>query len=222
MKTKTALFGAAALMIVGWAVLPDASPATAIGAEPILQAVGLVLPAGGEAEFVGSNKCKKCHITQHKSWKKTPKFNAMDALQPGNASEIKSKHDLDPQKDYTTDAKCLACHTTGYGHPGGYAIPEAGDEKKAKEMKKLAGVGCESCHGAGGAYIELHEEIMKSKRTYKVAEMYAAGMTKIEATVCTTCHNEDNPTYDASKPFDFAAMKDKGGHDHSALKQRAD
>ena len=89
-------------------------------------------------------------------------------------------------------------------------------------MKKLAGVGCESCHGAGGAYIDLHGEIMKSKRNYKVEEMYAAGMKKVDVTVCTTCHNGESPTYDTSKPFDFEAMKEKGTHDHSSLKQRSE
>jgi hypothetical protein len=176
--------------------------------------------AGDDAKFVGSKKCKMCHSAQFKSWESMSKSKTLEALMPGNAAEAKTKHNLDPAKDYSTDPACLKCHSTGFGHDGGYFVPDAADEKAVTTAAKLAGVGCESCHGAGDAYNELHKEIKKSKRMYKADEMYAAGMNKIEESVCTACHNDTSPTYDASKAFDFAAMKDKGAHDHSALKQR--
>ncbi len=202
-------------------------PSAVAGDGTVTAAVAVTLPAMGEGgsdyAYVGSSKCKKCHLKQHKSWKTTKKYQAFEALLPGNAEEIKQKHGLDPSKDYSKDENCVKCHTTGYGHEGGYAmIAPSGDPKAAKKMKKLANVGCESCHGPGSAYIELHEEIMKSKRKYKVEETYAVGLRKIEASVCITCHNENSPTYDASTPFDYEQMKDKGTHEHIPLKQRAD
>lgn len=183
-------------------------------------AVAMVLPAAGDgdAEYVGSHKCKMCHMKESKSWKDSKKYSALDTLEPGKAEEAKKAHGLDPSKDYTQDATCVACHTTGYGKAGGYAIPEAGDKKAEKHAKRLAGVGCESCHGPGSKYIDFHKEIMKSGRTYTREEMYEAGMTKIEESTCTACHNDKSPTFES---FDFAAMKDKGAHEHFELKQRA-
>lgn len=182
---------------------------------------GLAFSAlGGSPAFVGSNKCKKCHLKQYKSWKKGKKFNALETLKPGQASDAKGKHNLDPAKDYSKDEACLACHTTGFGKDGGYAIPDPTDPKAVKKASKLAGIGCESCHGPGGAYIALHTEIMKSKRKYTDAEMYAAGLKKIEEATCITCHNEKGATYDPAQPFDFAKKKEIGAHEHFPLKQR--
>ena len=178
---------------------------------------------GGGYAYVGTSKCKMCHMKPHyKDWKKSKKAKSMNALEPGEASEIKSKFGLDVSKDYTRDETCLECHATGFGKPGGYAIPDPDDAKAVKKAKKLAHVGCESCHGPGSAYVKLHKEVMTSKRKYKVEEFYAVGMTKIEASICTGCHNKDNPTFDEANPFDFAKMKEIGAHTHKVLTQRED
>ena len=161
-----------------------------------------------------------CHVKQYKSWKKNKHAKVMDILKPGNSSKKKTAHNLDPVKDFTKDATCLACHTVGFGKPGGYAVPAPDDKKAVKRAKHLAGVGCESCHGPGGAYLDLHKDLLKSKRRYKVEEMYAAGMKKLAAAVCTQCHNEKSPTIGSGDAFDYAKMKDLGAHDHFPLKQR--
>jgi hypothetical protein len=188
----------------------DTLPTAAIAAASVVSG-----PAA--AEFVGSTKCKKCHLAEHKSWEGLRHGKAFETLKPGNASEAKTKHKLDPAKDYTKDATCVACHTVGFGKPGGYQMPA--DEEGTKKMKPLEGVGCENCHGAGSNYILLHEEIMKSKRKYKMEEMYAAGAAKMEATVCLTCHNEKSPTVDPTVPFDYEKQKEKGVHERIPLKQ---
>ena len=142
-------------------------------------AVGLMMTmsaSAGDPEYVGSKSCKKCHIKIYKSWEKGAKAKTLDALKPGEASEAKTKHGLDTAKDYSKDESCLACHSVGFGKPGGYAAPAEGDEAAAKKAKALAGVGCESCHGPG-----------------------------------------KSPTFEG---FDFAAAKDKGVHEHVALKLR--
>ena len=72
-----------------------------------------------EYDFVGTKNCKKCHIKQFKSWKETKMAKAFEILKPGERAEAKKKAGLDPAKDYTKEAECLACHTTGYGKPGG-------------------------------------------------------------------------------------------------------
>jgi hypothetical protein len=196
-----------------------------IGVGLLLWQASVVAPAfaGGDDDiaFVGSSKCKACHKVQYKSWQEGRKSKSMDTLLPGKFAEVKTKHGLDPQKDYTKDESCLKCHTTGYGAEGGYAIPDAADEKAVKKAKKLEGVGCECCHGPGSKYKKLHKEIKKGKedgRTYKLEEMYAAGMWKIEAEKCTKCHNDKSPTF---KGFDFEKQKSDSSHEHVPLEQRA-
>lgn len=183
--------------------------------------VAVSLPAvTGEYQYVGSKKCKKCHIKEHKSWQKTKMAKAFEILKPGRSSEAKQKFNLDAAKDYTQDETCLPCHTTGFGHAGGYAIPPDGDEKAAKKAVKLQGVGCEMCHGPGSAYIKIFDDIQKSKRTYKADELYAKGMYKIDASRCTSCHNEQGPTHDPNEPFDFEKLKDEDTHENQPLEQR--
>ena len=200
---------------VTWQIDP-AAPVQAADVSIAIAATA-VLPTTGEAAYVGSNKCRMCHLAQHKSWKKTNMANALTTLKPGENVEAKKKHGLDPERDYTTDDTCLACHTTGYGHEGGYVTPDPDDKKAVRRAKRLSGVGCESCHGPGAGYVDLHSEIMKSKRTYKLDEMLAAGMIVPNADNCKTCHNEKSPTFEE---FDFETRKDEGTHEHKELKQR--
>ncbi len=219
MKSKGTLVTATLVLVVGlvaWqgSVVAGDAPAVTAGALGVA-----VMPAvGGDAEYVGDKKCKKCHMKQHKSWKKSKKYTALETLMPGNAAEVKAKHGLDANKDYSTDEKCVKCHVTGFQVAGGYAFHDGSDAKLAKKMKKLANVGCEMCHGPGSEYIKMHEEVQKSKRTYTHEEMYAAGMKKIEESTCTVCHNSEGPTFES---FNFAEMKEKvtGVHEHFELKQ---
>jgi hypothetical protein len=215
--------GILALSVVAWWMT---SPVIAQegGAAAVTMAV---VEAGGlttmteDYEYVGSQKCKKCHIKIFKSWEKTKKGSTVfNTLKPGVASEMKSKHGLDPAKDYTKDATCLACHTTGFGHASGYAVPAEDDPVAAKKAEQFAHVGCESCHGPASGYLPLFEEIQKSKRKYKVEELHAKGLKTVDATTCTNCHNEKNPTFDAATPFDFEKLKEKGTHEHEELKLR--
>ncbi len=222
MKTRVTFWLGAVTLVVALALWHvDGTPVQAAGDVQITVSTAAMMSAvglGDDAEYIGSKKCKKCHLKQHKSWRDLKHGKALTLLEPGQASEAKSKNNLDPSKDYTKDEACLPCHTVGYGKPGGYAVPA--DEKAAKKAKSLAGVGCETCHGPGGAYLALHEEIKKSKRTYKVDEMLTSGLVHPDQSVCVKCHNDKSPTFDASKPFDFETMKDNGVHEHIPLKQR--
>lgn len=188
-------------------------------------AMGVVLfvPAAGaddDAEYKGSKSCKKCHSKTYKSWEKTVHGTALDSLKPNEKAEAKTASGLDPAKDYTADASCLACHAVGHGKPGGYAVPDPEDKKAVRKAKSLAHVGCESCHGPGGTFVELHEEIQKAEREYTQEEMLAAGLWKVDEQTCLTCHNEKSPTHAQAEPWDFAAMKEKGTHETIELKYR--
>ena len=222
--TKTRMMISLVLVACGVGVALRAGSSAAVAQSQQVIAVGaaaMPLAMGDEEySYVGSAKCKKCHIKQHKSWAKTKMAKSFDILKPGNYKEQKQKFNLDPAKDYTSDEKCVKCHTVGYGKPGGYAIPKPGDKKAARKAKALQGVGCECCHGPGSAYIKVFEEILKSKRKYKVEELYAAGLRKIEESTCTSCHNDESPSVNPGDPFDFEKRKDEGTHEHIPLKQR--
>ncbi len=222
MKTRVAVCAAAVIGAMGLSVQILAGPPAGSDTVAAVSVAAVTGVTDGDTQYtyVGSKKCKKCHMKQHKSWAKTKMGKALETLKPGNAKEAKEKHGLDPAKDYSTDPTCLKCHTVGFGHEGGYTVPDASDKKAVRKAKSFAGVGCESCHGPGSAYVKVFDEIMKSKRKYKVEELYAAGMRKIDASACTSCHNDESPTTAPGTTFDFDAKKDEGTHEHLPLKQR--
>lgn len=169
--------------------------------------VFLGLSAGvAVAQYVGVGKCRPCHLPQTKSWETTRMAKAFELLKPGVAADAKRTHKLDPNKDYTGDPNCLACHTTGYGKPGGFVSVE--------KTPTLAGVQCEVCHGAGAGYLKPNLMSLQNKE-YKRADLVAAGMVIPSVQVCQTCHNEKSPFY---QPFDYEARKQQGTHVHQPLK----
>ncbi|MFQ6113591.1 MAG: cytochrome c family protein [bacterium] len=163
--------------------------------------------------FVGTKNCKKCHIKQFKSWKETKMANAYDILKPGERAEAKKKAGLSAEKDYTKDAECLPCHTTGYGKPGGFVSLE--------KTPQLVGVSCEMCHGAGSEYTKVQYMHLKNKN-YRRAEVVKVGLiSPVTGETCTSlCHNEKSPFFKKDEPFDFEKRKDQGTHEHFPLKYK--
>ena len=157
------------------------------------------------ADYIGAKKCKACHIKQFKSWQKTTMADSFENLKPGVNADAKKKAGLDADKDYTHDAGCLKCHTTGYGKPGGFTSIE--------DTPKLAGVQCESCHGPGSAYRDL----MKKNKKYKIAEAKAQGLVvpSEDEAGCMACHGEGNPFKD--KGWNFKESLEKA-HEHFPMK----
>jgi hypothetical protein len=164
-----------------------------------------------EYSYVGTRKCKICHIKQAKSWAKTKMANAYDLLKPGVRAEQKTKVGLEAEKDYTTDAECLPCHTTGYGKKGGFVSLE--------ETPQLVGVSCEMCHGAGSEYIKK-QYMSNDNKNYKRAKVVEVGLVSpVTGDRCTAlCHNEKSPFFNADEPFVFEKRKDEGTHKHFPLK----
>jgi hypothetical protein len=166
--------------------------------------------AAGEHSFVGSKKCKLCHLKQYKSWEQTPMAGTFDTLKAGERAEQKQAAGLDPAKDYTADAACVRCHVTGYGQPGGFT--------SLAETPDLVGVGCETCHGPGSTYLKPEHMSLKNKE-YKKADLIAVGMVgEITEAQCTGCHNDESPFVGEDFVFDFEARKGEGIHEHHELK----
>ncbi len=167
----------------------------------------------GNAKYVSFKKCKACHIKQYKSWKKTKMANSFENLKPGVKADLKKKVNLDPEKDYTTDAKCLKCHTTGYGKPGGFVSVE--------KTPKLINVQCEACHGPGSVYKKI---MKKKKKTFKRDEVKAAGLIipSEDEKGCLVCHGGDSPfnaKVDPKYKFNFKERL-KNTHKHFPLKYK--
>lgn len=182
--------------------------------------VGLVLLAAGFSmaedtekpvhAYVGSKKCKKCHIKEYKSWVETKMAQSFELLKPGERAEAKTKVGLDPEKDYTADETCLPCHSTGYGQTGGYVDVETTPE--------LVGVGCEMCHGPGGTYTEDQYMSLKNKE-YKKEDVVAVGLvSEVSAGQCSVCHNNESPFVGKDYVFDFEKRKEEGTHENFPLK----
>jgi formate-dependent nitrite reductase cytochrome c552 subunit len=177
-------------------------------------------------EYAGAESCKKCHLKQYKSWKETKMAKAFDTLKPGEAKEAKEKWKLDPAKDYTQDEKCLTCHTTGYGKPGGYpAIGAAWSDEQKKLAEARQGVQCETCHGPGS----LYGPYKKEHKEYKWAEVAALGQIKSDEAACAACHSKDSPTIAADAKFEFEkeikeekerAADKKELHEHVEMKYK--
>lgn len=172
-----------------------------------LAAVALGQTAGAEHAYVGAKKCKGCHLKEFTSWSETKMAKSFELLKPGVSAEAKTKAKLDPKKDYSTDGKCLPCHTTGYGKPGGFV--------DVATTPDLVGVQCEVCHGPGGTYLEKQYMSLQNKE-YKKAELVKVGLVgKISKDTCVGCHNSKSPFF---KDFNFEERKAKGTHAKIPLK----
>jgi len=164
------------------------------------------------ASYVGVKKCKACHIKQFKSWKKTTMATSFENLKPGVKSAEKTKAGLDPAKDYTADADCLRCHTTGFGKPSGFT--------NIADTPNLANVQCEGCHGPGGDF----RAIMKKDKKFKRSDVSAAGLIVPDEknNNCMDCHGSDSPfneKVDAKYKFDIKERLEKT-HEHFPLKYK--
>lgn len=162
-----------------------------VGMVTILQSTA----GDGDHAFVGADKCKMCHNSeakgaQYTKWSQTPHAKAYAALASEPAKKIASEKGIaDPQKA----AECLKCHVTGHGMPA---------EKLTDKYKVEDGVGCESCHGAGGDYWKM--DVMKDQ-----AKSIAAGLVIPDEKTCTKCHNSESPTF---KGFNFKEAAAKIAH----------
>ncbi|MEE3327888.1 MAG: multiheme c-type cytochrome [Myxococcota bacterium] len=120
-----------------------------------------------QADYVGSDACQSCHTAEFKTWEKSPHAHAVATL------EAKKK---------ASDPQCLACHTTGYGRPGGF--PKDG---KVSAHPDLANVGCESCHGPGGDHVPAD-----APKFGTILSLGDKCDSCVILQICGSCHDEDN------------------------------
>jgi len=144
------------------------------------------------ATYVGSNKCKMCHLKQHKAWMDTKHAKSMDALASGDPkviADMAGRLGVKLDGSAASNDACLVCHTTGFGL-GGY--PPADTSKTAS----FAAMGCEMCHGPGSKHVAAEKEVKKN----------FINVPKTEA-MCKDCH-----TATMSPKFAYDEYKKNGVH----------
>lgn len=132
-------------------------------------------PKKATPTFIGSAKCKMCHLKEHKTWAATAHATAFTKLKPEEAKK----------------AECIGCHVTGLA---------TGAEPTYKEE----GVGCEACHGPGSLYgvKEVMDKAKAKADPEGSKKLWASlGLVTPNEASCKGCHNEKSPTF---KGFDFA------------------
>jgi hypothetical protein len=104
--------------------------------------------------FLGSDACRQCHEQEYNSFmqyaKKSKSFTSIERVKKGlTQEEIRG---------------CYACHTTGYGQPGGFISIE--------KTPHLKNAGCEVCHGPGEFHVKTRNpQYIKRKMTLKDCEV---------------------------------------------------
>jgi hypothetical protein len=143
MVGKWAKFGLLALLIA------------ALGGALIVHASNV--PEG--TKYVGSSKCRMCHLDQYNTWKDTKHATAFE--------ELKGPEQKDPE--------CVKCHTVGFGQAGGFV-----DVATTATMEN---VGCEDCHGPGGAHVEAAGKNLGNEGAWQKM------INKVPDNTCIKCHN---------------------------------
>ncbi len=139
--------------------------------------------------YVGSAACRDCHLDeQHEGpylewiasrhaaayWRLATEWALFLALERPHFQDMK-----DPQED----DRCLLCHLTGAQDPDALYAPSYEIEE---------GIGCETCHGPGSAYIAT--DVMADREAF-----LAAGGRIPDERTCQKCHRIPDM-------FDFAEM----------------
>jgi hypothetical protein len=91
-------------------------------------------------KIVGPNACAECHKAEAEAWKGTHHFKTFrDMPRRKEATEIAGKMGISRIR---SESLCLTCH---------YTVQE-----KEGRKQPIAGISCESCHGAGSDWIKVH------------------------------------------------------------------
>ncbi len=119
---------------------------------------------------VGVEACRDCHQSQYDQWVRTPHAGAFALVLTANRS---------------ADPKCVKCHVTAAGRPGGFGDKDA--------PGPMTNVQCEVCHGPGSDHVEGPADL-KSTTIYGITNQCSFCIIQ---GVCTTCHDQENdPDFD--------------------------
>lgn len=172
------------LIVIGATSWPSCNSAQA---QP--SASGPMVPDA--AKIVGADQCAKCHQAEVQQWMKTPHYATFDALH--RTPRAKEIADRLGERSIKRSQVCTQCHYT--------------EQNQSGRMRVVAGVSCESCHGAAAEWISIHadyggEGISKEQETpqhkaERIERSIAAGMNNphniyLIARQCYDCHTVPN------------------------------
>lgn len=138
------------------------------------------------AAIAGADECAECHKETHRIWRLTRHHIHFDEVHRSEEGrEIASK--LGIRRIKGADSLCSSCHFTM--------------QKQKRGVRAVAGVSCESCHGAARDWIKTHSEFSGKKEETETPEeeklrwemSEAAGMIRpgnlyALASNCYSCH----------------------------------
>jgi hypothetical protein len=155
-----------------------------------------------EHKYTGVKDCARCHKKelmgdQYGAWKKADHSKAYETLKGQEAIDIAKQKGI-AKPPHEAD-ECLKCHATAH------LVTAAMTAKKPLKLEDS--VQCESCHGAGADYRK--KKIMSDREKAIAAGMWEPGK---DEKICLTCHNDESPTWDAAKGFDYEASKKEIAH----------
>jgi len=186
-------------------------------------------PAATQAGYLGVQSCSTaaCHQKSTKpgapaaypSWQKDPhsvsytggptgKYGTASGLEGAKAKDIAKKLGI---ADATTDNGCLSCHA-GAAQPGGAPAKLPLPAKGPASLED--GVQCESCHGPGAAYKDIHQKDHKGAVAKGMFDLLAPGAAGKQ---CLECHKVIDAKYtkaghpDQSK-FNFSGYAESIKH----------
>jgi hypothetical protein len=131
-------------------------------------------------QFLGPNKCVNCHDhdPEKKWWEKEDgpppngHINALNQMEtPKSAVYAKAVGLADP---YDAKGTCVRCHATVF------------------KGEANAGISCESCHGAGSGYVDVHQEKGSYQKSLAVGMADVVKKPQNWVPVCVTCHVMDD------------------------------
>mgnify|MGYP002621566568 CR=1 FL=1 len=127
------------------------------------------------SKILGPDSCTKCHEHEMHAWHGTPHFATFESLhRKPEAKEIADRLGLGSIKRNET---CVNCHYT--------------QQQIDERVRVVAGVSCESCHGAARDWLALHNDYGGPNAT-KESETSAHREARIEASIDAGMNNPAN------------------------------
>lgn len=143
------------------------------------------------AKVVGADQCARCHQAEVQQWLRTAHFATFDTLH--RTPQAKQIAERLGERSIKRSALCTQCHYT--------------QQQQEQRLRVVAGVSCESCHGAAADWLTIHadyggegvtrETESAEHRAARVAESIARGMNNphniyLIARQCYACHTAPN------------------------------
>lgn len=152
------------------------APTLSVAAGPV-SAAQPAAQACDPAKVMGVESCVKCHASEMRVWQATPHSKTFDELhRRPEAKQIAAKLGL---RSIKNDGRCVKCH---------YTQQSSGPGDKPHV---IAGVSCESCHGAAKDWLTLHNDYGGPGIT-KTAESPAHRQQRLTTSIAAGMRNPSN------------------------------